>query len=303
MQPFELIAIADVPEILEQKWLVKGLLPSFDEGSAGYIFGAPKTRKSLLLADLALSVATGTPALGLFNVNRVGAVVGFFAEDPRAESSRRIHRLARGRGVEVPHHLKLIKQNTIAVDDERDQERLMATLTGIPDLALVFLDPMVRLHSANENRAEEMAPIHTFLRVLSRSLPGVVVVLAHHSNKSDGARGSTEMTAFGDFNIYCRSADEQTTDVFKIENRGGPPGVPFHFHVDDGAVEAGATMRLVAETADTDDGSHEDVIVEALRKFRERNPRASGRDGLQQLRSLSLKVSSDRFWKLWGAGR
>ena len=63
-----------------QSYALVGLLPRTDEGSAGYLFGPEKTRKSLGLADLALSVTTGTPAFGRFRVHHVGAAVGFFAE-------------------------------------------------------------------------------------------------------------------------------------------------------------------------------------------------------------------------------
>ncbi|HEY2749557.1 MAG TPA: AAA family ATPase [Polyangia bacterium] len=114
---FNLIAVRDIPEIVTQEWLIKGLVPRFpDDGTAGYIFAPAKFRKSMVLADWALSVSSGTPALGKFEVQHTGSVVGFFAEDPKGETSRRIHRMARARGIAVPPNLHLIDAPAIAID-------------------------------------------------------------------------------------------------------------------------------------------------------------------------------------------
>jgi hypothetical protein len=277
-------------------------LPRFPEGAAGYVFGPAKARKSLLLADMALSVATGTPALGRYAIGHQGTVVGFFAEDPKGETSRRIHRMARGRGIEVPANLHLINTPAIAVDSEEHQGRLMATLQAIPDLSMVFLDPMVRLHRVNDNRAEEIGPIHTFLRLLSRSCPAAVFVLAHHANKEGDSRGSTDYNAFGDFNIYSRKKDQLTTEIVNIENRGGPPGKPFKFTVEDGFLEGqGPTMKLVADDLDEERDAEErgTALEQAIIAFRSSNPTATVRDGKKHIKSLGLKVSSDEFWTIW----
>lgn len=300
---FELVAVRDIPEIVTQDWLVEGLIPRFTEGAAGYIFGPAKARKSLLLADLALSVASGTPALGKFTVKHAGTVVGFFAEDPKGETSRRIHRLARGRGINVPANLHLINTPAICIDSTEHQERLHNTLTAIPDLALVWLDPMVRLHRVNDNRAEELGPIHTFLRVLSRACPSAVIVLAHHANKEGDSRGSTDYNAFGDFNIYMKKKDALTTEIVAIENRGGPPGQPFAFTVEDGYGDDGATMKLIASEVDSDDDDRAMAVEQAIIAFRSSNPSASGRDGQRHLKQLGLKIRNDQFWDFWKSAR
>lgn len=246
---FPLIDVADIPEIVSQTWLIEGLIPIFEEGSAGYYFAPAKGRKSMFLADLAISVATGTPALGIFPVKKTGTVVGFYAEDPKGETSRRMHRLCRSRGLAFPKgKILLFDVPSISLDDIVHQEKILNTLKAIPDLAFVFFDPMVRMHSINDNRAEELAPIHTFLRVLSRSLAGVALMLAHHANKGDGgARGSSEFNAFGDFNLYGKTTDDFTTEVYRVENRGGPPGKPFSYQVVDEEVNGEPAMRLVAK--------------------------------------------------------
>lgn len=301
---FPLIRVCDIPEIVTQEFLIEGLIPRYpNDGTAGYLFAPEKARKSLLLADLSLSVATGTPALGRWEVNRPGAVVGFFAEDPKGETSRRVHRLARGRGVEVPANLLLLDLPALAIDSIEHQTKLTATLKSVPDLALVFLDPMVRLHTINDNHANEIGPIHTFLRGLARSLPGTVFLLAHHLNHNGGARGSTDYPAFGDFNLYGRKADDLTTEITKIENRGGAPIKGFRFTVEDGAADDGATMRLLP--TDLDDAApleQKTSAVEAtIRDMRRAEPLLTGREAIDRLRSMGIKFSTSTFWDSWRA--
>jgi len=190
---FPLILVKDVSEIVEQEWLIEGLLPTFSEGAAGYLFGPPKARKSMLLSDLALSVATGTPALGHFKVRKSGTVVGFFAEDQKSETARRIRQLAYGRNIEMPENLFLIDIETLCLDDEQEQRRLDATLRTIKDLAFVWLDPMIRLHQVNDNKAEELGPIHTFLRGLSRRCPSATIVLATTQTSLETIEGRRSM--------------------------------------------------------------------------------------------------------------
>ncbi|MCP4449335.1 MAG: AAA family ATPase [Myxococcales bacterium] len=298
-EPFPLVGVREIPPIVEQNWLIEGLVPMLSDGAIGYLFGPAKSRKSLLLADFALSVATGTPALGRFLAPHQGRVVGFFAEDSKQETARRIHRLARARGVEVPHNLLLIDVPGLALDCGWQQQRLAVTLSSIDDLALVWLDPMVRLHSVNDNRAEELAPIHTYLRTLIRECSGATLLLAHHTNKSGDSRGSTEYGAIGDFNLYLETQSDKVTRVKRIENRGGPPGKPFRFSVEDGDTEEGSTLSLVA----SDDAPVAKVrgtdAREQILAYRRAHPDSSGNAAEKVLRANGLRLSRDNFLLYW----
>lgn len=258
-------------------------------------------RKSLLLAEIALCVASGLPVMDGYAVKRAGAAVGFFAEDPKSETSRRVHRLARGKGIVVPPALHLIDVTGFAIDKPDQQTALTNTLRGVPDLVLVWLDPMVRLHSINDNHAHELGPIHTFLRRLSRSLPGVVFILAHHTNHSGGARGSTDYGAFGDFNLYLESQDDLTTRVRRLENRGGPPGKPFSFRVEDGTSDSGAAMRLVIDERgpETDRADRCAIVTQTIIGFRDSHRETKGNEAMAALRKAGLKFGNNQFWAVW----
>src|SRR4051794_10282951 len=63
----------------EQRWLIKQL---WSEEAVGIVGGEPKSGKTFLALDLAVSVATGTPCLRRFPVSRAGRVLLYAAEDP-----------------------------------------------------------------------------------------------------------------------------------------------------------------------------------------------------------------------------
>jgi hypothetical protein len=169
---------------------------------------------------------------------------------------------------------------------------------------LAWFDPMVRLHRVNDNRAEELGPIHTFLRTLARSCPGAVFAFAHHTNGEGGARGSTDYPAFGDFNIYGRKKDQLTAEVTNIDNRGGPPGKPFSFTIEDGFIEGtGPTLKLVVGDIEEVDDKHASAVEQNIIAFRASNPGASGRSCKEHFKTLGLKVGNDLFWETWKSCR
>lgn len=62
----------------QQAWLIESL---WGDAAVGIIGGAPKCCKSWLGLDMAVSVASGTPCLGRFQVPGQGKVLIFPAED------------------------------------------------------------------------------------------------------------------------------------------------------------------------------------------------------------------------------
>jgi AAA domain len=76
------------------RWLLTDL---FLVGGAGILGGAPKTGKSFFALDLAVAVASATPAVGRFAVAAPGPVLLCAAEDPPAVVVQRLAALAAGR--------------------------------------------------------------------------------------------------------------------------------------------------------------------------------------------------------------
>jgi RecA-family ATPase len=189
-------------------WLVEGL---WEEEGVGILGGAPKSCKSWLALDVAFSVATGTSALGKYEVRVPGPVLIFAAEDQPQRVRSRLEGFAACRGQDLERiPLHLIVESALRLDTERDQSRLAETV-GRYRPRLLVLDPFVRLHRIDENSAQEVSRLLAYLRELQRE-HHVAIFVVHHSRKAGAAgehvglslRGSGDFHAWGESNLYLR---------------------------------------------------------------------------------------------------
>jgi hypothetical protein len=208
--PFTVCRAAKLDKLLPKTtspWLIESL---WADSAVGILGGEPKCGKSFLALEIALAVASGSSCLGRFVIPRPGPVLFFAAEDSTAIVHQRVHAIARARRIEIAA-LDLFFLNTPALrlDHDADRDRLNATVERWKP-RLVVLDPFVRLHAIDENSAGEVAPLLAYLRSLQRKFD-TAVLLVHHSRKAaahlrDGQalRGSSELHAWGDSNLYLR---------------------------------------------------------------------------------------------------
>ena len=109
----------------------------------------------------------------------------------------------------------------------------------------------MRLHGIDENHATEVAGLLAYFRSLQRRLD-VSVVLVHHTRKNapggvasgQGLRGSCDLHAFGDSNLYLRRAKERL--LLSSEHRAAPASPSVY-------------LQLVATDVET---THLEVIAE-----------------------------------------
>jgi hypothetical protein len=167
-------------------------------------------------------------------------VVLLCAEDPHAVISSRLAALARSRDralKDLP--LEVIVEPAVRLPEGLD--RLEATLSAFKP-RLLLLDPLIRLHRADENSASEMSVILDGLRKLARSSKSAIL-LVHHARKAAagnggaGLRGSSDLHAFGDSNLYLRRLSQDSTLELRIEHRAAaaPAPVRLRLRVDDQA--------------------------------------------------------------------
>ncbi len=220
-------AAAIEPDPQHAGWLIEGL---WTGQGVGLIGGAPKCCKTWLALDLAVSVASGTPALGRFSVRDRGPVLFYGAEDAAAHLRTRIETIAAARGLGLLGlELGLILCPSLRLDAERDRARLAATLAHHRPRLLV-LDPLVRLHRIDENSATEMAALLAELRLLQRRYQ-LALVLVHHLRKQSGPvdgqalRGSSDLHAWGDSNLFLRRRDRHL--LLTAEHRTAPAPPPY----------------------------------------------------------------------------
>jgi hypothetical protein len=222
------------------QWLVQDLLLV---GGAAILGGAPKAGKTFLALDLCVAVASGTTGAGHFRVEAARPVSLLCAEDPSPVLAARLAALARSRSralEELP--LEVIVEPAVRLPDALP--RLAATLERSRP-GLLLLDPLIRLHRADENSAQEMAVVLDGLRDLARRTQ-TTVLLVHHARKAaaghtpgTGLRGSSDLAAFGDSNLYLRRLADSGDLELRIEHRAAAAPDPLHLRL---CVEAAGSL-------------------------------------------------------------
>jgi len=265
-QPLPVVRVADIPsEENAERWLVEQL---WGDSSVGVIGGAPKCSKTWLALDLALSVATGTACLGKYAVPQAGPVLVYLAEDALPVVRERVEGMARHRGLDLTGvDIHVITAPTLRLDQEPHRERLFETAKRLRP-RLLLLDPLVRLHGIDENHAGEVAELLAYFRSLQRKLD-LSVILVHHTRKNaaggvaagQGLRGSSDIHAFGDSNLYLRRTRDRL--VLSSEHRAAAASPPVSLELV--AADPQTThLEVVAELAEENRRSLQDQVLVVL---------------------------------------
>ena len=280
-EPLPVVRAAELDDgDVAARWLIDKL---WARAGVGILGGAPKCCKSWLALDIALSVATDTPALDVFDVEDPGAVLLYMAEDAAAVVKQRLLGLCAHRHRvldDVPLHV--ITAPALRLDRERDQRRLRDAASACAP-RLLLLDPFVRLHRIDENDAGEVAALLGYLRELQREL-NLAVLVVHHARKNGSAgqpgqslRGSGDLHAWGDSNLYVRRAKDALT--LSIEHRAAASPDPIALAL----VDDGNPHIAVVAAPNHDDGADDlDArVLAAVRSARAPLGRAQLRDALR----------------------
>lgn len=186
------------------RWLVRSLCPHPSVIIAG---AQPKSSKTWLSLDFAVSVASATPCLGHFPVDLPGLALIYLAEDSLPDVKARLECLCKSRGLDLDQlNLHVITEPALRLDLDGDQRRLRETVARLEPRLLV-LDPLVRLHRLDENSSQEISRLLGYLRELQRAYD-VSILLVHHTSKKAHARhgqalrGSSDLHAFLDVGLY-----------------------------------------------------------------------------------------------------
>ena len=217
-------------------WLVEGI---WSDGAHGMIGGESKSFKTLLYLDLAVSVASGTPFLGRFNVPRTGRVLIIQEENDAGDIQDRLMRISSSRGVgpslqvngNVPsdptlnfgHKLPIdLANNTgFALNDDNCLAALERYMKQHRP-ALVVLDPLYLLTPGmNEDSQAEMTPIlSTLLKLKQKYNCGIMIVHHYHKTREHKShRAAERMSGTGVFHrwlasgVYVERPDESTNTI------------------------------------------------------------------------------------------
>jgi len=231
----------------EQKWVLVEFLPA---GIVGLAVAPGGTGKSWFLVQLGVSVATGLPLAGAWEVGTTGSVLILSAEDDEDQLHRRVARLIEHLGADAtPEVIARLREKLFIVPrvgednlltstdpDTREVgmtlllQRLIAAAKQIPDLVLIIIDPASRFRGGNENAAEDVTRFIEALERLARAT-GATVLVAHHANKGafqateqnqSASRGSSALAdgARWQFNLMTFSEKEAQKYGIPVEDKG-----------------------------------------------------------------------------------
>ena len=180
----------------------------------------------------------------------------------------RLQGIARAAGAKFETlDIAVIDVPTLRLDHRNDRQRLQETVERVGP-RLTVLDPLVRLHGVDENTVAEVAPILGFLRDVQRRF-NTAVLLVHHARKSGATRpgqalrGSSELHAWGDSNLYLRRRDRQI--LMTVEHRAAPGLADIEIELADHGKGPALRLRQVPlPNVASEPGPPERRIVQAL---------------------------------------
>lgn len=190
-------------------WLIDGI---WTEGACGFIAGQPKSYKSWMGFDLAMSMATGMPFLGHFAVRKPGPTLYIQEEDGAPILKQRADKIWPGKQADK---MKLDESGMLVWDAPAD----MGTLENAPldayiregfvisdpswqswldetlaegEYVMVVLDPLMMMAGdVEENRAQEMtSKVFRPLKQLAEKHK-TAICLVHHMRKQGQATQDT----------------------------------------------------------------------------------------------------------------
>ncbi len=224
-QPLPVVRVSDLETpVQQQSWLIERL---WTHQAVGIIGGSPKSGKTWLALEMAVSVASGSPCLDTFSVFSAGPVLLYAAEDSATALRTRVETLAQLHKVDINRlDVHIITVDSLRLDRPDHQDRLESTLHVYKPVLLV-LDPLVRVHAIDENVAGQVSMLLGYLRSLQRKT-GAAIALTHHIRKNvsptGGAgyslRGSGDLYAWLDSFLYLRMHQGQRT--LSAEHRSAP---------------------------------------------------------------------------------
>jgi hypothetical protein len=244
---------AFLKDVQPPTWLIEGIAT---EGSVGFIAGAPKSFKSWVALDMALSVATGALFLDYFRVIKPGRVLYIQEEDSPVTVKSRSKKIWRGKTVdklklekdgiywepgnpdEFDPNVDIYCMEGFTVSEGHWQEWLDETLTEAAEAedpyVLIIIDTLMNVAGdVDENKSQQMTTmIYKPMKVLMRK-HGAALRFVHHMGKGgDDRRGGQKMLggtanhAWAEDSLYIsRDPKKRGTIRAEFESKSAPEKV------------------------------------------------------------------------------
>lgn len=214
-------------------WVVENLIPAC---SVGMMVGAPGSKKTFSLLDLAVKASTGQEWLGF--TTRKSNVLILDEESGPNRLKRRLSGIIRAHSGDgsLPIHFTSLAHFDLRKSDNLKQ---VTCLIQTHHAELVILDALADfMLGADENAVQDVQPVFQNLRRIAEENQCAIIVI-HHVNKNGGYRGSSAIMGAVDFLIKQTSVSGSDTISFETEKLRDGEAATFHAHIhfgDDGTV-------------------------------------------------------------------
>lgn len=185
-------------EYPDQLWTVQNLIP---KNGITAISGYPGTYKTWIILYLASCIANGSDAWDTFSTTKTNVLIVDEENNPRLIQDR-CNKLSVD-----SEDIHLTFREGIKIDDEKWLSKLLEVLSKYK-IGIVFFDALIRIHTRDENSAQEMAVLFdAFKQILKLDCD---VAFTHHHRKEENSpysrkqysmRGSSEILAQVDSHI------------------------------------------------------------------------------------------------------
>jgi KaiC/GvpD/RAD55 family RecA-like ATPase len=209
-------------------WLVDRLI---QRGTRGLIVAQPKTGKSLLMLDIAISLATQGRVLGLKPYHRPVRVAIISREDGPQLLIDRIKMLATGRNLSMRDIDRNIRVNTeeqskrFHIDNQADLDE-MAQWLKAEGIEFCIIDVLARLHFGKENSADDMMKIMIKFDELKEK-SGAQICVIHHANAAGEGRGSSAIDGWADYIFRLENdPDDQALKKLSVRTKSSGHVIP-----------------------------------------------------------------------------
>src|SRR5580704_6540849 len=171
----------------ETRYLIKGVLAA---GQPGGIFGAFKTLKTSVTADLLISLASGTPFLGQFPVAQPGPTLFLSGESGLAALQSIVRRICRARGLSLEAVDNFELSPKLPQFDRAADVRALRRIIRERQPICVAIDPAYL--AVGGDATHNLFAMGALLRPLAEicKTTGCTVLVVHHCKRSQQTRRS-----------------------------------------------------------------------------------------------------------------
>lgn len=259
-------------------WLIRDI---WMRNSHGIVAGEPKTYKSTITTDIAVSVASGAKLWDKYDVEDPGPVLIVQNENAPWIVKSRLEAIIESKGlvgnvVQAGRTLTItwppvlpiyhINNSGFSLDSSEDCDMLMSYVEKIRP-KLLILDPLYLMFEGDINSAKELSPVLQFLLSV-RDTYGCSIMVIHHWNKNGSSSrggqrmlGSATLHGWTDSSLFL-SRDEGDV-VIEREFRGASSGGKLVLQVD--ADEVRYRVRVGEQKADGEDSTG--VVLDYLSMY------------------------------------